>query len=334
MSTDGTHLREWAATLSRAKVVVLGDLMLDRFIWGRVSRVSPEAPVPVVEVTSESVLLGGAGNVFLNLHSLGASVSVCGVVGDDAPGTALVELLRAQGGSVDGVIAESGRPTTQKTRVIAHQQQVVRVDRERRDPLGAKTRAALIDAVEARLDGANCLVVSDYAKGVVSPELMDRIRRTAAARNVEILVDPKVSNMPYFTGVHVVTPNHLEASQASGVDIVDADSLTQAGHTLLERLKVAAVLITRGEQGMALFERAGDVTHIPTVAKQVFDVTGAGDTVIATLAAARSAGAPLADAARLANCAAGYVVGVVGTAAITPAALQRQLDGYLAERAR
>lgn len=334
MSTDGKQLREWAEKLSRARVVVLGDLMLDRFIWGRVTRVSPEAPVPVVDVTSESVLLGGAGNVFLNLHSLGASVAVCGVVGDDAAGTALVDLLRGQGGSVDGVIAEVGRPTTQKTRVIAHQQQVVRVDRERRDLLGVKTRAALIDAVETSLEGANCLVVSDYAKGVVSSELMDRVRRTAAARGVEILVDPKVSNMSYFAGVHIVTPNHLEAAQASGVDIVDGDSLARAGNALLDRLQVSAVLITRGEQGMTLFERNGAVTHIPTVAKQVFDVTGAGDTVIATLAAARSAGAPLADAARLANCAAGYVVGVVGTAAITPEALQRQLDGYLVQGAR
>lgn len=334
MNRDGTHLREWAATLSRARVVVLGDLMLDRFIWGRVSRISPEAPVPVVNVTSESVLLGGAGNVFLNLLSLGASVSLCGVVGDDAAGTALIDLLRERGGSVDGVIAESGRPTTQKTRVIAHQQQVVRVDRERRDPLGAKTRSALIDAVEARLEGANCLVVSDYAKGVVSSELMDRVRQAAAARNVEILVDPKVSNLSYFEGVHVVTPNHLEASQASGVDIVDDESLSRAGSQILGRLHVAAVLVTRGEQGMTLFERDGRVTHIPTVAKQVFDVTGAGDTVIATLAAARSVGVPLADAARLANCAAGYVVGIVGTAAVTPEALGRQLDAYLTEASR
>lgn len=334
MKTDSTHLREWAAALARARVVVLGDLMLDRFIWGRVSRVSPEAPVPVVEVTSESVLLGGAGNVFLNLLSLGASVSLCGVVGDDDAGTALIDLLRSRGGALDGVIAESGRPTTQKTRVIAHQQQVVRVDREQRDVLGAKTRAALVEAVEAQMDGANCLVVSDYAKGVVSPEVMDRVRRAAAARDVEILVDPKVSNMSYFAGVHVVTPNHLEASQASGVEIVDAESLSRAGHALLDRLRVSAVLITRGEQGMSLFERDGGITHIPTVAKQVFDVTGAGDTVIATLAAARSVGAPLAEAARLANCAAGYVVGVVGTAAVTPSALQRQLDAYLAETAR
>lgn len=334
MNRDGTHLRKWAATLSRARVVVLGDLMLDRFIWGRVSRISPEAPVPVVNVTSESVLLGGAGNVFLNLLSLGASVSLCGVVGDDAAGTALIDLLRERGGSADGVIAESGRPTTQKTRVIAHQQQVVRVDRERRDPLDAKTRSALIDAVEARLEGANCLVVSDYAKGVVSPELMDRVRQAAAARNVEILVDPKVSNLSYFEGVHLVTPNHLEASQASGVDIVDDESLSRAGSELLGRLHVAAVLVTRGEQGMTLFERDGLVTHIPTVAKQVFDVTGAGDTVIATLAAARSVGAPLADAARLANCAAGYVVGIVGTAAVTPEALGRQLDTYLTEGPR
>jgi D-beta-D-heptose 7-phosphate kinase/D-beta-D-heptose 1-phosphate adenosyltransferase len=334
MSQHSNSLREWAATLSHANVLVLGDLMLDRFIWGRVSRVSPEAPVPVVDVTSESVLLGGAGNVFLNLLSLGATVSVCGVVGDDAAGTALADLLMSKGGAVDGVIAESGRPTTQKTRVIAHQQQVVRVDRERRDPLSAKTRAALIDAIEARIRSVNCLVVSDYAKGVVSPELMQRVREAASRHCVEILVDPKVSNMACFSGVHVVTPNHLEASQASGVEIVDASSLARAGNSLLQRLDVAAVLITRGEQGMTLFERDGGVTHIPTVAQQVFDVTGAGDTVIATLAAARSVGAPLADAARLANCAAGYVVGVVGTAAVTPEALQRQLDAYQAESTR
>lgn len=326
MSIDAQRLHKYVRRFSQARLLVLGDLMLDHYVWGRVQRISPEAPVPVVDVTSESVMLGGAGNVFLNAASVGATVTVCGVVGQDAGGDALREMLRDRGASIDGVIAESGRPTTQKTRVIAHQQQVVRFDREQRSAIDPKTRAALLEYLESRLSQTDCVIVSDYAKGVVSDELMRRLVAAAARRRATILVDPKVPNMAWYRGAHIVTPNHLEASQASGIDIADDAGLARAGRTLLKELEAEAVLITRGEHGMSLFERSGTTVHIPTVAKQVFDVTGAGDTVIATLAAARAVGANLAEAATLANLAAGVVVGIVGTAVITPDALHRQID--------
>ena len=332
MSTVSQRLHAHLARFADARVLVLGDLMLDHYVWGRVQRISPEAPVPVVDVTSESVMLGGAGNVFLNLASLGARVQLCGVVGQDAAGEALLDMLRRRGASGDGIVVEEGRPTTQKTRVIAHQQQIVRFDREHRGAIAPKTLAALVEYVDGHLRDAHCLVVSDYAKGVISHELMTRVIASAARRGVTIMVDPKVAHMPFYRGVQVVTPNHLEAAQSAGVDIVDDESLHRAGRILLERLDAKAVLITRGEHGMSLFEADGAVTHIPTVARQVFDVTGAGDTVIATLAAARAVGASLTDAAMLANGAAGFVVGVVGTATITPEALHRQIDECLAER--
>lgn len=333
MSIDAQRLRAYVGRFSSARLLVFGDLMLDHYVWGRVHRISPEAPVPVVDVTSESVLMGGAGNVFLNAASLGASVAVCGVIGQDQAGEALLDMLRAQGAAVDGIVAESGRPTTQKTRVIAHQQQVVRFDREQRTPIAAKTRSALLDYLDARLADTECLIVSDYAKGVISDELMKPLLDAARRRDVTVMVDPKVPNMPCYRGAQVVTPNHVEAGQATGIDIVDDASLGRAGHALLERLEAEAVLVTRGEHGMSLFERAGAPVHIPTVARQVFDVTGAGDTVIATLAAARAVGATLAEAATLANCAAGFVVGIVGTAVITPDALHRQIDECVTEAA-
>jgi D-beta-D-heptose 7-phosphate kinase/D-beta-D-heptose 1-phosphate adenosyltransferase len=321
------HLDRFAG----ARVLVIGDLMLDHYVWGRVQRISPEAPVPVVDVTSESVMLGGAGNVFLNLSALGASVQVCGVVGQDAAGETLLDVLRGHGASVEGIVCEEGRPTTQKTRVVAHQQQVVRFDREFRGGIAPKTRARLLDYIDNHIESVRCVVVSDYAKGVISDDVMKRLMASASRRDVTVMVDPKVPHMAYYRGAHIVTPNHLEASQATGIEIVDDESLRRAGRQLLESLGAQAVLVTRGEHGMSLFEADGAESHIPTVAKQVFDVTGAGDTVIATLAAARAVGADWPDAATLANYAAGYVVGLVGTATVKPDALHRQIDDSLEE---
>ena len=334
MSSLSQRLHGYLDRFSGARVLVIGDLMLDHYVWGRVQRISPEAPVPVVDVTSESVMLGGAGNVFLNLASLGASVQVCGVVGQDAAGEALMDVLRGHGASVEGIICEEGRPTTQKTRVVAHQQQVVRFDRELRGGISPKTHARLLDYLDVHLDEIHCVVVSDYAKGMISDDLMRRLTASALRRGVTVMVDPKVPHMAFYRGAHIVTPNHLEAAQATDIEIVDDDSLRRAGRRLLELLDAQAVLVTRGEHGMSLFEAKGAESHIPTVAQQVFDVTGAGDTVIATLAAARAVGADWPDAATLANCAAGYVVGLVGTATVTPDALHRQIDECLDERSR
>lgn len=307
------------------KVLVIGDLMLDHYVWGTVNRISPEAPVPVVNVTSESIMLGGAANVLHNIIALGGRGAVCGVVGGDDAGRRVLEGLAALGADTRGIAVEGNRPTTRKTRIIAHNQQVVRFDQESKKSISAKTQGKIIDYLKEQSGELGAIVLSDYAKGVIGERLMEEILAAAGPGRFPIVVDPKIQNMSLYRGVTVVTPNHLEASQASGIPIEDETSLVQAGENILERLSCRAVLITRGEQGMSLFEAGGRITHVPTVAKQVYDVTGAGDTVVGTLALALASGADLADASRVANHAAGIVVGMVGTATASRAALVEAL---------
>jgi D-beta-D-heptose 7-phosphate kinase/D-beta-D-heptose 1-phosphate adenosyltransferase len=312
----------------KAKILVVGDLMVDHYIWGNVSRISPEAPVPVVEVTAESIRPGGAANVFNNIVSLDGQADLCGVIGADEPGRWLQQEVKQCGASIDGLVSEEQRPTIQKTRIVAHSQQVVRYDREKRRPISAVTQHKLFEFILNKIqspDGCDCLVLSDYAKGVITQGLTKDLLSLAKKNGVPTIVDPKVSHMDYYREVTVVTPNHLEASQASGVDIIDEQSLLEAGHRLLKRLHCEAVLITRGEKGMSLFEKNGEVTHIPTMAKAVFDVTGAGDTVVGTLGLALASGATLTEAATLANYAAGVVVGIVGTATVSRQMLKEAL---------
>ena len=311
------------------RTLVVGDVMLDHYIWGNVSRISPEAPVPVVNVTKESVLLGAATNVVNNVHTLGGKVSVCGVIGHDDAGRQLVHMLRAQGITTDGLIVEDGRPTTIKTRVIAHSQQVVRFDRETKVGIDRDTHRRIFEYVRQQADsGLDAIVLSDYSKGVVTKELVRDIVKLARKRGIIVSVDPKVNHFGIYSGVTILTPNTKEASIGSKIEIEDEKSLIKAGALLLKRLKCDAVLVTRGEHGMSLFERGGRVTHIPTVAQEVFDVTGAGDTVISTLTLAMAAGAGMVDAARLSNYAAGIVVGVVGTATVKPDELKQKIaDG-------
>ncbi len=303
-------------SLKGRRVLVLGDLMLDHYIWGTVKRISPEAPVPVVDVNSESVRLGGAGNVVNNILGLGGQVSFCSVIGDDTAGEWIRERVESKGMDLTGLIIEDHRPTTKKTRIVAHQQQVVRFDHEARGALLSKTHRQVIDYVLGELPRVDCLAISDYSKGVITKRLLQKILPAALERGIPVVVDPKVNHFNLYKNVTLVTPNNLEASQASGIEIQDEPSLLKAGETILKKLSCNAVLITRGEHGMSLFEKGGTVTHIPTEAKEVFDVTGAGDTVLSTLSLALSVGSSLPDAARLANCAAGIVVGIVGTAAI------------------
>jgi len=311
---------------SRTRVLVVGDVMLDHYVWGSVSRISPEAPVPVVNVTRETLLLGAAANVVNNIRTLGGEVGVCGVIGHDDAGKRLQHMLREQGVAVDGLIVEPERPTTIKTRVIAHHQQVVRFDREAREGISRETHRRIYDHVlEQAETGLHAIIISDYCKGVVTRELVRDIVRLARRKKIIVSVDPKVSHFGIYSGVTILTPNAKEASIGSKVDIEDDTSLLRAGKRLLSKLSCNAVLITRGEQGMSLFERSGRVTHIPTEARDVFDVTGAGDTVISTLTLAMAAGASLVDAARLSNVAAGIVVGVVGTATVTPEQLTQRL---------
>jgi len=305
--------------LPRAKILVLGDVMLDVFIWGRVNRISPEAPVPVVDVLNESQRLGGAANVVNNLVSLEAQVLLAGAIGNDEIGRLLVKEVQKLGIDPAGLIIEEDRPTTVKTRIIAHSQQVVRVDKEKRHPLKEDTIKQLLNYIEAHLDELDAILISDYAKGVICPSLMADLKTMVKDKDILVTVDPKVKNIHLYQEMTLVTPNHYEAIQASGfngITDISEELILTAGKKLLSMLNPQAVLITRGEAGMTLFERDGAITHIPAVAKKVYDVTGAGDTVIATLTAAWASGAELKEAALLANLAAGIVVGEVGTAAV------------------
>ena len=310
-------LRQYISRFPQASVLVIGDLILDHYIWGRVSRISPEAPVPVVHVDSESLRLGGAANVFNNILALGGKADLCGVIGSDESGRMLLKELGSTRSGRGGVVIDQDRPTIRKSRVIAHNQQIVRYDVERRTELKPAMQRRILRYVESRLRDLSCLVVSDYAKGVVSATLMSELTRLAAIRHIPVIVDPKVEHFSYYKGATVITPNHLEATQAAGVHGDDDQASNEAGAIIRQRLGCQAVLITRGEKGMNLYEADGVSWHIPTQARQVYDVTGAGDTVIGTLALALSTGASLRDAAVLANYAAGVVVGMVGTATLS-----------------
>ncbi len=318
---------------SDVKVLVIGDLIMDHFIWGNVRRISPEAPVPVVEVTSESLLLGGSANVVNNIHSLGGRSLVTGVIGRDDDGKRLAGELRAMGVSTEGIVSDPERPTTIKTRIIAHNQQVVRFDREKKDCVSEKSAARVLSYIKKAVRSADLVVISDYAKGLVTAPLVEQTVAECRKAGKPVAVDPKVEHFAYYRGVTIVTPNNLEASLASGVEITDERSLHRAGEVLFNRLGCEALLITRGEHGMSLFEPESE-THIPTVAKEVFDVSGAGDTVIGTLALAIAAGASFKEAAVLANFAAGVVVGKVGTATLTPAELVAAASAGLKAKAR
>ena len=310
---------------SRTRVLVIGDLMFDEFLWGKVSRISPEAPVPVVWVERESAMPGGAANVANNIRALGGRVSLVGVAGRDRWGDALVKALTARQMGVGGVV-RVGRPTTVKTRVIAHHQQVVRVDREHAEPLAAPVVSRLIDAVARQLPGVDAVVIEDYGKGVVTRRLLEAVIPLVRAKRKIITVDPKQEHFDLYRGVTCLTPNRAEAGEAVGRELrTDAD-VRRAGEEILRRLHSEALLLTLGEGGMCLFERTGRRTMIPTVAQEVFDVAGAGDTVIAAFTLALASGATFERAARIANYAAGVVVGKVGVAVVTTPELRAALS--------
>jgi D-beta-D-heptose 7-phosphate kinase/D-beta-D-heptose 1-phosphate adenosyltransferase len=305
------------AAMRGRRVLVVGDVMLDEFIWGRVARISPEAPVPVVEVTGQSFHAGGAANVAANVRALGGEVVIAGVVGEDAAAERLRDLLLGSGIEPALASAPGDRPTTVKTRIVAHHQQIVRADREQSDDIGPDLEAALLARLRAALPRVAAVVVSDYQKGVVTPGVMRALRRAARLRRLPLLVDPKVRHFELYRNATLVTPNQAEAEQATGIRIRSLSDLQAAGRRILAVVRCEAALITRGEHGMSLFRAGRRPLHIPTTAREVFDVTGAGDTVIATLALALAARAPLADAAVLANLAAGVVVGKLGTATLS-----------------
>lgn len=309
----------------RGQVLVIGDLMLDHYIWGAVSRISPEAPVPIVHVERESLRLGGAANVYNNVLSLGGKAEVCGVIGADDTGKSLLKEL-GMPRRHPGIIVDASRPTTRKARIVAHSQQVVRYDVEHREDISQPITRRILKQIEARIHSISCIVISDYAKGVITPSLMAQVGKLARSRNIPIVIDPKVDHFLYYSGATVITPNHMEAQQAAGRTGHDHQAIHEIGHSLREKLGCEAVLVTRGEQGMSLCESNGSSWHIPTMARQVYDVTGAGDTVVSTLALAMSVGASITEASILANYAAGVVVGQVGTASISKAQLKEAIQ--------
>jgi rfaE bifunctional protein kinase chain/domain len=306
----------------KRRILVIGDLILDHYIWGNVRRISPEAPVPVVEVTRESFMLGGAANVAHNIVSMGGKASVIGIAGLDMAGKTLVDMLTEKGVDCNGIFTEN-RPTTVKTRVIAHNQQVVRFDREDSKYVGGTILKGLTEYIKSVGISHDAVIVSDYKKGMVSRDLIRGILGNAKSGKsgtrggLFVAVDPKIGHFDLYRGVSLITPNVMEASSGSGIEIRDEKTLFRAGRALMRKLGCAAVLITRGEQGMSLFEKRG-VTHIPTVARKVYDVTGAGDTVISAFTLAHACGASMEEAAIIANHAAGVVVGEVGTAVASP----------------
>ena len=308
-----------------SKVLVVGDIMVDQFIWGKVSRISPEAPVPVVQVTSETLLLGGCANVLNNVFSMGGKVAVSGIVGSDTMGTWLLDTLQKMNIDTAGVIVEQGRPTIVKTRVIAHNQQVVRFDREDKGPVTQDSLQRVIAYIKSIKDSLGAVIISDYNKGVFSEQLVREIREITAKRGIILCIDPKQSDFSLYRGCDLITPNRQETERALGREIERSDDLTRGGTALLTDFGFRALLVTMGEEGMTLFEHDGAVTHIPAVAREVFDVTGAGDTVIGVFALCVAAGATFTEAAVLANHAAGIAVGKVGTAPVYRDELKKAL---------
>jgi len=303
----------------KIRTLVIGDLMLDEYLWGKAERISPEAPVQVVDVQSEDIRLGGAGNVVNNLVTLGCRVAVCSVIGSDDNGSLLQDIFTRMGVETAALFAEPTRRTGKKTRVIAANQQIVRIDRESRELITAESEEAIIAFLEREGSNFQVLVVSDYLKGVLTARVLQAIISIGRSKSIPVVVDPKGSDYSKYRGATIITPNRKEAEQAAGTPIVDDVSLLAAAATLLDKLQLAALLITRSEAGMSLFRADGATLHIPTVAREVYDVTGAGDTVLAVLSLGLASGMSLEDAAALANAAAGIAVGKLGTSTVSPA---------------
>lgn len=318
-----SRLQTLFENLAGKRVAVVGDLMLDRYFWGSVARISPEAPVPVVEVESESTRLGGAANVANNIASLGGTPVLVGVVGQDDSGRALTSIVADSGFPGEGILVDASRPTTVKTRVIANHQHVVRVDREVKQEIEQGIQAKILDVMKRSAASLDAIIIEDYNKGVVTKDLIHEIVEFSRKHKIIVTVDPKFNNFFEYKQVTVFKPNRKETEEALGVRLNDEASVEKAGRSLIEKLKAENVLLTLGERGMALFDGSGDSTHVPTAARKVADVSGAGDTVISTLTMALTAGATIKEAAMLANVAGGVVCGEVGIVPISVDALRQ-----------
>jgi D-beta-D-heptose 7-phosphate kinase / D-beta-D-heptose 1-phosphate adenosyltransferase len=311
-------IENFLSRLSKVRALVIGDLMLDEYLWGRTERISPEAPVQVVDVVREDLRLGGAGNVICNLAALGCEVHVASVLGEDEDGRRLRSMLAEKGIGTEWLFSAPGRVTGRKTRILASNQQMLRFDRESRNAISAELVTSLKEHILRAAPEFQVIIVSDYLKGVLTEELLQETIACARRHALPVVVDPKGNDYHKYRGATVLTPNRKEAQSASGITITDESSLLNAGRKLREEYDLDALVLTRSEEGMSLFFRDGRLENLPTEAREVFDVTGAGDTVLAFIGAGLACGLPLEDAARIANLAAGVVVGKVGTSTVLP----------------
>jgi D-glycero-beta-D-manno-heptose-7-phosphate kinase len=319
-------LKKYLTRFPHSKILVIGDLILDEYIWGDVSRISPEAPVPVVEIIDDEKRLGGAANVAHNIVSLMGQSILCGVIGDDTHGKELVKNIQGLGFETDGIFKDPTRCTSIKTRVLGHNQQMIRIDREKKWPVSSKFTNKILDHLKKNLSGIDAVIIADYGKGVITPSLMEGIKELTAGTDIIIGVDPKPVNFHCYHGIDVITPNHHEAEAFCRFEINNEESLIRAGIKMLDELACRSVLITRGKDGMALFENNKKPEFIPTEARKVFDVSGAGDTVIAAFCLGLASGMDLLSAAIFSNTAAGIVVGEVGTSVVKVGNLKEALE--------
>jgi rfaE bifunctional protein kinase chain/domain len=318
---DREHVKQTVASFAGKRIAVVGDLMLDRYFWGKVNRISPEAPVPVVEVEKEQMRFGGAANVAHNIQQLGGNPLLIGLIGDDHPGTTFLEMLRQQNIETGGIVADGGRPTTIKTRVIAAGQHIVRVDYESKIDCPDHLRRRIVDAVKYRIQELDGILIEDYNKGVLTKDVIAEICGVALKYGKIITVDPKFNHFLDFQNVTVFKPNRRETEEVLGGRLQSDGEVERAGRKLLEMLHAQNVVLTRGEEGMVLFEARGEMTHFESVADNVQDVSGAGDTVISTMTLALAGGAGIQEACALANCAAAVVVSQVGIVPVSPSQL-------------
>ncbi|MBU4305250.1 MAG: D-glycero-beta-D-manno-heptose-7-phosphate kinase [Candidatus Omnitrophica bacterium] len=325
MSIARDRLTQLLQKFEQKKIVVIGDLILDQYIWGDVSRISPEAPVPVVLVEKESFMPGGAANVAASISALEGNAVLAGVIGNDSGGKILKSYLR-KNADVGGVFVDAKRKTSIKIRIVARRQQVVRVDKEVIAEIRKEMSEKILAFIERKISSIDAIIIEDYGKGVINPFLIKAVVAMARKHKVLVTVDPKEDHFSYYSGVTCLTPNQHEAEKAAGIVIVDIPSLLTAGKKLLKKLRSDALLITRGEHGMCLFERGKKAIHIPTRAQEVFDVSGAGDTVIGAFTLALAGGASLEEAAHISNYAAGVVVGKVGVSTCSQRELLQRVD--------
>ncbi|MDR1400762.1 MAG: D-glycero-beta-D-manno-heptose-7-phosphate kinase [Endomicrobium sp.] len=324
-----TELLKFVSLFKKQAILVVGDVMIDRFVWGRIRRISPEAPVPIVEITEETESLGGAANVANNTTTLGGKALIVSVVGKDFTGNLLIKMLLKEGISPDYLVYDSQRPTILKTRIIAASQQVVRIDNERKGVFDSKIESKIIENIEKLITKVNAVVISDYGKGVISPKVLKRTIYLARKHEICITVDPKICNFRKYKKVTLITPNENEAIEGINTKNVKTDKdMAMLGVKILETLNSEAVLITRSEKGMMLIQSKNRITSIPTRAKEVFDVTGAGDTVISVMTLALAAKVDLIDSAEIANFAAGVVIGKLGTATINQHELRKTIIDF------